>query len=126
MILVLGVCLVCLAVGGLAFDGMRVILERRALQSVADSAARAAATRIRFPNVYAGKDMIRLDPERARARAVQILRTRPVDEVSVEVTESLVVIELRRHIETTFLDSVGIARLPVSASAAAEPVLGEV
>lgn len=125
-ILVVGVCLVCFAVGGLAVDGMRVLLERRALQSLADSAARAAASSLDLTEAYgAGTIDVGLDADAARGRAARMLDGRTLESASVSVSETSVVVEVRREIAPTFLRAVGISTLRVSAAAAAKPVFGE-
>ena len=124
-ILVLGTCFLCFAVGGLAVDGMRVLLERRSLQSLADSAARAGASMLDVERMYRGGSVARLDPEKARRRAADILQRRPLDRAAISASPGRVLVEVRRTIEPSFLRAVGIGGLPVRASSTAEPVFGE-
>lgn len=124
-ILVLGMCLFCFAVAGLAVDGMRSLLERRALQGLADSAARAAASRIDPAELYRGRAGIHLERNAARARAAELLDRRPVASSRISVSSRVVRVEVRSTVETTLLRAVGIDALPVGASAEAQPVFGE-
>lgn len=125
-ILVLGTCLVCFAVGGLAVDGMRVLLERRSLQALADSAARAGASMLDVDDMYRdGPGAAGLDAEKARRRVAEMLEGRPLDRAAVSASTARVLVEVRRTIDPTFLRAVGIRGLPVRASAAAKPVFGE-
>ena len=125
-ILVLGTCFICFAVAGLAVDGMRVLLERRSLQALADSAARAGASVLDVEQLYRGRSATAgLDPERARSRAAEMLERRPLDRAEIWASTARVLVEVRRTIDPTFLRAIGIRGLPVRASAAAEPVFGE-
>ena len=126
-VLVLGVCLVCLMVGGLAFDGMRLLLERRSLQSLADAAARAGASRIDLDAVYAhGGSIVPLNEKDALVRVREMLKSSRVRGISVSIDDVTVSVELRGLVEPTFLRMVGVRSLPVRASSAAAPVFGEV
>ena len=123
-ILVLAMTFLSFAVAGLAVDGARVLLARRSLQSIADSAATAGASRLEGTSLYSGAHP-ELDPESAQRRALGLIDGR-VDEVSVSASESLVRVEVRTRVAASFLRVVGIRTLPVRAVATAEPVFGEV
>lgn len=124
-ILVLGMCVLCFAIAGLAVDGMRLLLERRSLQGLVDSAARAGASRLDRSDLYRNGATARLDGDQARARILEMLARRPGSDATISVSSTGVRVEVRATVEPTFLRAVGIGALPVRASAQAEPVFGE-
>ncbi len=126
MLLVLGICLVCFAVAGLAIDGARLWLMRRSFQSAVDAAALAGAGEVDLDRLYASGGVPVLDPHAARLRAVAVLRERGLGErVEVVAVSDAVRASVRGHLDASFLALVGIDRLPVAAEATAEPVAGE-
>lgn len=124
-ILVLGMCILCFAIAGLAVDGMRLLLERRSLQGLVDSAARAGASRLDQSELYRNGGTARLDGDSARARVAEILARRPGSDTSIWVSATGVRVEVRATVKATFLRAVGIGALPVRAAAEAQPVFGE-
>jgi Putative Flp pilus-assembly TadE/G-like len=123
-VLALGLALLAFAVAGVAVDGTRAWLARRALQNAADSSALAAASELDRELLYSGSGRaLALDPAAARAVAEEWLARRRIGARSRIVTgESSVVIELRQDIPTTFLGLVGIRAIPVAAVATARPI----
>jgi hypothetical protein len=126
LVLVLGLALVAVAVSGLAVDGTRAFLARRALQQTADAASLAAASEIDTPLYYdSGGSRVRLEAGRARAVA------RRWAQRSHLPTETVVVADggggrvvLRAQVPTMFLRLIGVSRLPVAVEAAAVPSAG--
>lgn len=127
-ILVVGMALVVFSVAGLAIDGTRAFLERRALQNLADAAALAAADQVDRTAFYeGGGEELRLDPEAARRVAVDRLRRagRAV-RAGVLIEDSVVEVSLRSRVGARFLRLVGIDSIPVAAVSRARPEVGSV
>lgn len=127
-VLVLGLALVTFAVAGVAVDGSRAFLFRRALQNGADAAATAAAGELDRASYYAsGGRRIELDPDAGRSTAMTILEARrlPLRHVLVHVEREVRVV-LRGAVPTTFLSTVGIDEIPVAVEAVARPVRGPI
>jgi uncharacterized membrane protein len=124
VVLVLGLALVAIAVSGLAVDGTRAFLARRALQQTADAASLAAASEIDAGTYYdSGGARVRLDPARARAMARRWAERSHLDTEAVVVADGGGVrVVLRARVPTTFLSLAGISELPVAVEAAAAPV----
>lgn len=123
LVLAVGLALVCFAVAGLAVDGTRAFLARRALQNVADAASVAGAAEIDTRAYYrSGGSQVRLAPTLGEEAVVRTLGRRelPTD-VQLIIRDERVEIVLRSDVETSFLKLVGIDKIPVGASAAAEP-----
>ena len=122
-----------LSVGGLAIDGGVLLSSRRELQSVADGAARAGATRLdrQRLRLSAGSD-VQLDPPRAAAAARDYVDERvgqklgwqapPLIEVSVGSRR--VQVAVQATVRTAFLRLVHIDEVPVAASAFADVEFG--
>jgi hypothetical protein len=125
-VLVLGLALVCFAIAGLAVDGTRVFLARRALQTAADAAATAGAGQLDRRAYYrSGGRVIVLDEDSARSTAARWLAKRGLDAAaSISTDARSVSIALRDQVATSWLGLVGIDRIPVSAVARSRPLAG--
>ena len=125
-ILVVGLALVAFAIAGLAIDGTRAFLLRRSLQNAADAAAVAAAGELDTSSLYAsGGRNVTLDPDAARAQAIELLSERALPaRASISADSTGVTIVLRGSLPTTFLGVVGVSEVPVAAEARAEPFSG--
>ena len=125
-LLALGLCLVGIAVGGLAVDGARTWIHKRTLQSTADAAAVSGASGLDVSRFYAeGGAGAVLDPQRVEDRVARLLRQRGLGAtVRVDAQSDGVRVWLGSEVETTFLSMVGIRRVPVSAEAVARPFFG--
>jgi uncharacterized membrane protein len=117
-----------LAIAGLAIDGAVLLTARRELQSVADGAARAGATEVDLGALRAsGGDQVRLEPQRATARAAAYLSDRLNREVSwqtdpatrIQITTQAIQVTVAGQIGTAFLRAVHIDSFPVEATATA-------
>lgn len=119
----LGMLLVAFAVAGLAVDGARALVARRALQSSGDAAAVAAAGEIDSDLYYrSGGSRIRLQPHRAESIAREVLALRGLD-VATQLhprADGFDVV-LRTEVPTTFLRLVGVGSIPVAVTSSAEP-----
>jgi Flp pilus assembly protein TadG len=102
---VLGLCVAVLFLGGLSVDLWRAIAVRRELSAMADAAAAAGASGLDEDAVRAG--VVRLDPVRARALALDSLRrnTRaPVlDAMQVDIAGEQVVVTVRDDVPFSLL-----------------------
>jgi len=127
-VLVIGLTMVTFAVSGLAVDGTRAFLARRALQNLADAAALAAADQVDADAFYSGGGReISVDPDAARAAASDLLgRAGGGSEGNVSIHGSTVGVRLIARVETSFLLLLGVSSIPVSATAQAEPEVGSV
>jgi uncharacterized membrane protein len=115
---------------GLAIDGAVLLTSRRELQSVADGAARAGATRLDMPRLRAsGGADVRLDPtgatDAARGYLDQALATgahpwQPLPQTTIQVGERRVHVAVHAQLQTAFLRIVSIDTVPVEASAFAD------
>jgi uncharacterized membrane protein len=125
-ILIVGLALVCMAIAGIAVDGTRAVLYRRTLQSAADASALAGAAEIDRARYYStGGTAVTLELDQARSAAERWLSARGLPARSViDADASGVRVELRDEIPTTFLNVVGIRRLPVAVESVAEPIAG--
>ncbi|HET7482581.1 MAG TPA: pilus assembly protein TadG-related protein [Actinomycetota bacterium] len=123
LVLVIGVVLVLFAVSGLAIDGTRVFIERRALQNLGDAAARAAAGTVDVGRYYrSGGTEVALDPAGAREAAMSMLSQRGMTgDAAVSGSPDFVTVRLRSSVPTTFLRLVGIDAIPVGIVASARP-----
>lgn len=126
IVFVIGMTLVCLAVGGLAVDATRAFLLRRTLQKTADAAAAAGAAQIDAALYYStGGREVKLDPERARTQAYRWIAGKGLAmSASVDAAAETVHVVLRSRLPTGMLQLVGIDSIPVAAEARAEPVTG--
>jgi Flp pilus assembly protein TadG len=117
---------VFLSIAGLAIDGGVLLATRRQLQSVADGAARAGATRLDLDRLRgSGGAEVRLDPARAREAAWSYLAERLASELEwqagpttrVDVDGRHVHVVIQGTLHTVFLRLVHIESVPVEASA---------
>lgn len=101
-ILVLGVCVMMLFVGGVAFDLWRAFSERRALAGVVDAAAVANASGI-DTGLYRTTGNVRLDPTISEALAWDNLRrqedTRSLVDATVDATSNDVTVTAAGQID---------------------------
>lgn len=125
-VLVLGLALVAFAVAGVAIDGTRAFLFRRALQDVADAAALSGAGELDTAVYYrSGGRSVIVDAAAARTQVSAILVLRGLEATArVEVDANAVSVVLRGEIPTTFLGVVGIQSIPVATEARAAPFEG--
>jgi len=122
------------AMAGLAIDGGVLLNSRRELQSVADGAARAGATRLDKQRLRAsGGADVQLDPalaataartyvETALGGAAQVWKGEP--ETQLEIGPRRVHVWIHAGLQTAFLRFVGVDQVPVDASAFADAQFG--
>ena len=127
-VLVLGLTLVCFAVSGLALDGTKVFMMRRALQDSADAAAVSGANQIDVGAYYrSGGSVVRLQPNEAERVAASSIAQRGLPaSADLIVRGGAVQVSLRTDVPTGFLKLVGIHSIEVVAVGAAEPFLQNV
>jgi Flp pilus assembly protein TadG len=122
-----------LSITGLAIDGGVLLASRRQLQSVADGAARAGATRLDLNRLRgSGGAEVQLDQALAREAASAYLGERLSRELTwqasptaqVEVGTRHVRVLIQGTLRTAFLRVVHIDSVAVEASAAAEVQYG--
>ena len=126
-LLALGLCLVTIAVAGLAVDGARAWIYKRTLQSAADAASVSGASGLDVTRFYeqGGADAV-LDPVRVEDRVKRLLRQRGLHAtVRITALSDGVGVWLGSEVKTTFLSMVGIRRVPVTAEAVARPFFGD-
>jgi Flp pilus assembly protein TadG len=122
-----------LGVGGLAIDGAVVFTARRELQSVADGAARAGATRVDLGSLRANDgSAMRLvqgsGPDSAATAANDYLRERARHDLqwqngldwNVAVDGPSVAVSVRAVVPTAFMRIVSLNTVPLDATAAAD------
>ena len=122
------VLFVMLAFAGLAVDGTRLMLARRDLQALADSAALAGASSIDEARYRAtGGVEVVLDPAGARFAAAAVVSTSgwpATGRGAVDVTGDRVRVHLERPDGLTLLTLVGLAPPVIGATASADPRVG--
>ena len=118
---------------GLAIDGGVLLTSRRELQSIADGAARAGATRVDMDRLRgSGGADVHLDPLLARAAARAYLDNRLGPELTwqsapdsqIEVSSRRVSVLVQTSVPTAFLRVVHIDAVPLAASAFADIEFG--
>lgn len=118
-----------ISIAGLAIDGGILLASRRQLQSVADGAARAGATRLDLDRLRgSGGTDVQLDPALARDTTRTYLDERLTDELDwqaapaaqVDVAARRVHVRIQGTLHTAFLRVVHIDSVPVEASAFAD------
>jgi Flp pilus assembly protein TadG len=122
-----------LGVGGLAIDGAVVFTARRELQSVADGAARAGATRVDLGSLRANDgSALRLvqgaGADSAMTAATDYLRDQARNNVhwqngldwSVAVNGPSVAVAVRADVPTAFMRIVSLTNVPIDATASAD------
>ncbi|MQB00427.1 MAG: hypothetical protein GEU78_09075 [Actinobacteria bacterium] len=127
-VLIVGMGLVLLSVAGLAIDGTRAFLERRALQNLADGAALAAADQLDRRAFYVGGgEEVRLQAGSARLVAIDWLErsSRPV-RAEVTIDDPTVQVSVRSEVRTQFLRLIGVDVLGVEVMSHARPDAGSV
>src|SRR5258708_21507907 len=121
------------SIAGLAIDGGVLLASRRQLQSVADGAARAGATRLDLGRLRgSGGADVQLDPTRARDatwsylddRLARELDWQAVPTAHVDVAARRVHVAIQGSLRTAFLRVVHIDSVPVEASAYADVQYG--
>jgi hypothetical protein len=122
-----------LSIAGLAIDGGVLLASRRQLQSVADGAARAGATRLDEDRLRSsGGAEVQLDPTLARAATWSYLDQRLARELewpaaptaAVDVGVRRVHVVIHGTLPTAFLRVVHVDSVPVEASAFADVQYG--
>ena len=111
-----------LAVVGLAIDGGIVFDNRRALQDVADSAARAGAMQI-DQQIYrssSGQTIVLDQPDAQQVAAEYVSSQGTGMTATVQTDAQHVVVTVNRAVPTSFLRIVGIDSVQISAKATAE------
>ena len=122
--LVAVVMLGLLAITALVIDGGVMFAARRDLQGLADGAARAGAMSLDLTALRSG-DAVRLDPDAARAAAVDYLRTSGFtghSDVSVDTLR--VTVDLMQHRPTVMMGLLGIRTVRTEAHSVARPRAG--
>ena len=118
---------------GLAIDGGVLLTSRRELQSLADGAARAGATRVDMDRLRgSGGAEVQLDPLLARAAARAYLDDRLGPELTwqsapdsqIDVSSRRVSVLIQTSVPTAFLRVVHIDAVPLAASAFADIEFG--
>ncbi|HLZ27854.1 MAG TPA: pilus assembly protein TadG-related protein [Chloroflexota bacterium] len=122
-----------ISIAGLAIDGGVLLASRRQLQSVADGAARAGATRLDLDRLRgSGGTDVQLDPTLARDATRSYLAERLARELDwqvlpttrIDVATRRVRVTLQGAVHTAFLRVVHIDSVPVQASAFADVQYG--
>jgi Flp pilus assembly protein TadG len=122
-----------MSIAGLAIDGGVLLTARRQLQSVADGAARAGATRLDLDRLRAsGGTDIQLDHTLATQAAVAYLDERLARDLPWQVAPAIVVdtsprrvhVFIQGTLRTAFLRIVHVDSAPVEASAFADVQYG--
>lgn len=115
-----------LSIAGLAIDGGMLLTARRQVQSVADGAARAGATRLDLMRLRdSGGADVQLDSARAIETATTYLNERlPIEltweaapQIQVESSVRRVHVVIHGTLHTAFLRVIHIDDVPVEASA---------
>ena len=122
-----------ISIAGLAIDGGVLLASRRQLQSVADGAARAGATRLDLDRLRgSGGADVQLDPTLARdatwsyldERLTRELDWQAIPTARVDVAARRVHVAIQGSLRTAFLRVVHIDSVPVEASAIADVQYG--
>ncbi|MDQ3809327.1 MAG: pilus assembly protein TadG-related protein [Chloroflexota bacterium] len=118
-----------LAVTGLAIDGALLLAGRRELQSMADGAARAAATRVdaQALRVSSGRD-VQLDVPSAQEVGLRYFSQSLQPDLAwddppsarVQVSRTRAIVTAQGALRTAFLRIAGVERVPVAATAYAD------
>lgn len=124
----LGVAVMILFVAGFAVDLWQATAERRALAGLADAAAAAGSAAL-DDAAFRDRDVVRLVPEEAEARAGELLAARvetaepPITDVAVDATPERVRVVVRGEVEATLLRLLAprAETWPVRVQAVAEP-----
>ncbi len=111
--------LALLIVIGAGVDIGHAFIVRRELVSLADDAALTGSQALDLPALHQGR--LALDPEQARAAALQTLAGEPGLRGQAEANSAAVQVEIRRRVPTVLLRLVGVSTLTVGAHATAAP-----
>jgi Flp pilus assembly protein TadG len=111
-----------LGIVGLVTDAGSAYVQRQALQTVADDAARTGAERLDPQRYYAGDQAV-LDPQAARQAALTYLvDVAPGTAVDVEADQQRVVVTVQRAVPLPFLAAIGLRTATVRAEGVATVV----
>src|ERR671935_83593 len=121
LILLAGVLLslALLIVIGAGVDIGHAFIVRRELVSVADDAALTGSQALDLQALHDGR--LALDPEQARAAALEALAGEPVTWGSATASAADVHVDVQRRVPTILLRLVGVSTLTVGAHATAAP-----
>jgi Flp pilus assembly protein TadG len=111
--------LALLIVIGAGVDIGHAFIVRRELVSVADDAALTGSQALDLQALHQGR--LALDPEQARAAALQTLAGEPVTRSAAIASSADVHVEVQRRVPTILLRLVGVSTLTVGAHATAAP-----
>ena len=114
--------LALLVLGGLVYDGGRVLTTRREANNLARQAARAGAQQLDEDSIRAGTPA--LDSSAAEAAAREYLARREVTPLAVEVVDSTVTVTVELVQPTPLLALVGIDERTVTSTASARSARG--
>lgn len=121
-VLVVGLTVALLAIGGLVFDGGRLLAARREAFAVADNAARAGAQAVDRDVLRAGGAVL-LDPPDAERAALAYLQQTGHEGV-VTVLGDRVRVEVTRSVPLVLLPIVGMEARTVTGTGEARVVRG--
>ena len=111
--------LALLIVIGAGVDIGHAFIVRRELVSVADDAALTGSQALDLQALHDGR--LALDPEQARAAALEALAGQPVTQSSATASAADVHVVVQRRVPTILLRLVGVSTLTVGAHATAAP-----
>lgn len=114
--------LALLVLGGLVYDGGRVLTARREANNLARQAARAGAQQLDEDSIRLGNP--RLDTTAAESAAREYLERRDLTPVAVEVRDSTVTVTVELVQPTSLLALVGIDDRTVTSTASARSARG--
>jgi Flp pilus assembly protein TadG len=108
-----------LGIVGLATDVGTAYIQRQALQTLADDAARTGAEHLDLPRYYAG-DQAALDPQAARQAALTYLaEVAPGTPADVRADQQHVAVTVQRAVPLPFLAAIGLRTATVRAEGVA-------
>ena len=111
--------LALLIVIGAGVDIGHAFIVRRELVSLADDAALTGSQALDLQALQDGR--LALDPEQARAAALEALAGQPVTRSSATASAADVHVDVQRRVPTILLRLVGVSTLTVGAHATAAP-----
>src|SRR5919204_435251 len=111
--------LALLIVIGAGVDIGHAFIVRRELVSVADDAALTGSQALDLQALHDGR--LALDPEQARAAALEALAGQPVTRSDATASAADVRVDVQRRVPTILLRLVGVSTLTVGAHATAAP-----
>ena len=104
---------------GAGVDIGHAFIVRRELVSVADDAALTGSQALDLQALHDGR--LALDPEQARAAALEALAGQPVTRSTATASAADVHVDVQRRVPTILLRLVGVSTLTVGAHATAAP-----